>query len=123
VRGQVLAAGAAPRVSERVRGRVFWWRSEPLRLSDRVTFRCATQEVEAILARIDSRIDTATTEVIASQSDELGPTEVADLQLACSDPVVTESCHVMPPQGRFVLEVNGETAGAGIVLEEVASKQ
>jgi bifunctional enzyme CysN/CysC len=118
VRGQVLGAGAPPYVSERVQGRVFWWRPEPLRPSDRVLFRCATQEVEGFLTRIGRRIDTATTEVILSDQNELRPTEVADLELECSHPVVSEAFHKLPALGRFVLEINGQAAGAGIVLEE-----
>jgi small GTP-binding protein len=114
-RGDVIASGAAPIVSDKVAASVFWLGAKPLSRGEKVTLRLATQEVSAVAERISNRMDSSTLEVIAKDADRLEGMEAGEVLLACSAPLACDKFSEVQTMGRFVLVRDGLAEGGGIV--------
>ncbi len=77
-------------------------------------FKCATQEAECRIDRIERKIDSSSLETIKENSDKIENREVANVTIKTEKPVVIENFNTTPEMGRFVLERNDTVAG-GII--------
>jgi sulfate adenylyltransferase large subunit len=114
-RGQVVCSGKEPKVSQRFKANVFWMDRQPLRAGERITFKCATQEVRCVIERIEKRIDSSTLETMERNAKELNGTEVGELVIRTDKPVAIEDFNDVEELGRFVLERGGNTVAGGII--------
>jgi sulfate adenylyltransferase subunit 1 (EFTu-like GTPase family) len=116
-RGDVLAALPGPTVSPVVGGRLLWWSETPLRTGDRLTLRCATQEVRGQVADLTERTETAHLEPLTPADGPVRAGEAAVITFAADRPLVVEPFDRLPALGRFVLETAAGPAGAGVCLD------
>ncbi|MCM8765826.1 MAG: GTP-binding protein [Candidatus Omnitrophica bacterium] len=115
-RGLVMAKKEnPPQVCSNFKANLFWLSEEPLAVKQFFTFRCATQEVNCQIKKIEKRIDSSTLEIIAENCPTLKLNETGIVVIETEKPVVIEKFHFIEELGRFVLEENQELKGAGII--------
>jgi sulfate adenylyltransferase subunit 1 (EFTu-like GTPase family) len=115
-RGEVLVDKKALPVSTRsVRGEVFWLSEAPLVLNAALMLRCATQETECTVVRIQNRSSSVTLEVIEADAHRLEANEIGAVTLQARDPLIMEKFSYLEELGRFTLERENNTAGVGVV--------
>jgi len=116
IAGSVLSAlvcPAVPRAS--FSADIFWLAESPMRSGEGFTFRCASQEVECVIEKIEKRIDSSTLETLEEPAGSVGPNEIGKVRIVCSKPVIVEDLAFIPGLGRFVLENDAGVQGAGII--------
>lgn len=128
VRGQVLikshgvAAGFSlrspgePITTHEIHANIFWMGDNPYHKGESITFKCATQEVEGKIGNIYRRFDPATIKVVEKDAQEVGPAEIAEVEILLEKQVVIDSFTEIPEMGRFVLEKMGHPVAGGIIL-------
>ncbi len=115
-RGEVACdVEPSPMVSSTLEAVVFWMSGMPLRLKDRVEFKCATQQLNCQVVRIDNRLNSSSLEIIDGESNELRETEVARLTLKMEGYVATDKFDQVPETGRFVLMRDTDTVAGGVI--------
>ena len=114
--GSVLSAEADPAIPRKsFSADVFWLAESPMRSGERFTFRCASQEAECVIEKIEKRIDSSTLETLEEMAGSVGPNEIGKIRIVSSKPVVVEDFAFIRGLGRFVLENNVGVQGAGII--------
>jgi len=115
-RGQVACETTSqPSVTDSIRANVFWMSKTRLQKDEKLRIKLATQEVGTEVTDIARRIDSASLEVIAENSDELKNNEIAELTLRTKEPLATESFYSVPELGRFVLVRGHDIVAGGII--------
>ncbi len=106
-----------PKVVDKVKGHVFWLSEEPFEEGERITFKCANQEVKSDM-QIDQVLDSSTLEVIGEgdEASKIENRQVANVTIKPSKPVVVENFNDVQGLGRFVLE-RTDTCAGGIITE------
>jgi sulfate adenylyltransferase large subunit len=116
-RGNVIVHKSDPfKVTDEIKAHVFWMDRIPLEKGERITFKCATQEVKCEIAKIEKVLDSSTLEIRGEDASRVENTEVADIIIKTARPVVVENFNDVQELGRFVLERNDTCAG-GIITE------
>lgn len=105
-----------PTVSSTLNAHVFWLDKKPYQLSERLTLKCATQEVMCEIEEITRVIDSSTLESIRDNPREIKNREVAEIKIKTSKPIVFEDFNTTPELGRFVFE-REDTCAGGIITE------
>lgn len=113
-RGDVIAWGDAPAITDTIRASIFWMHELPLTEGTRLAFRCATQDVMCTVERIERVMDSSSLELVPRS--EVREHEVATVVLRTERPVVVESFNRVEPLGRFVL-ADDDTRAGGIITE------
>ena len=117
-RGHVLSeVRRTPRVSCEVRGKVFWLCDQPLTRGAAVRLRCTTQDAEAVVERIEGRVDSATLQPVESGVAELRRHEVGTVTLRTPRPLAVEASGGQQELGRFVLDAGDDVRGVGTILD------
>ncbi len=116
-RGDVIVEpDGDPIVTDEVEAHVFWMSEEPFEEGERITFKCATQEVKADM-EIDEVLDSSTLEVVSGEeSEKIENRQVANVRIKTSEPVVVENFNDYQALGRFVLE-RTDTCAGGIITK------
>jgi len=118
-RGDVISSPKSqPKVSDSFKAHVFWLDKKPYRVGERLTFKCATQEVMCEIECILRVIDSSSLVVLAEDAEEIKNREVADVIVKTSKPVVIDNFNETPELGRFVF--TRADACAGGIINEVA---
>ena len=116
-RGNVIVSnGDLPAVTSRIKANVFWMDRTPFRKGESLRFRCATQEVNCEIEKINKVINSSTLEMISTDADEIKNREVASIIIRTDKPVVVENFNKMEELGRFVLG-REDTCAGGIITE------
>jgi len=116
-RGNIITTpDKQPTITDKFRAHVFWLDKKPYTLGERVTFKCATQDVMCEIEGIERVIDSSTLEVLSEDAKEIKSREVADIVVKTSKPVVIENFNETPELGRFVFE-RSDTVAGGIITE------
>ncbi|MBN2843544.1 MAG: hypothetical protein JXM68_10660 [Sedimentisphaerales bacterium] len=117
VRRGEIACGVdrSPMTSSTLEAVVFWMSGMPLRVKDKIDFKCATQQVSCQILRIDNRLNSSSLELIEGESKELRETEVARLTLKMDDYIATDKFDQVPETGRFVLMRDNDTVAGGVI--------
>jgi len=114
-RGEIACPpDSSPTIGTTVQATVFWMNGQPLRLGEKLDFKCATQQVTGTVKKITNRMNSSTLEIIAEQAEELRDTEVAILTLKMDDYVVVDPFEEVAETGRFVLMRDNDTVAGGI---------
>jgi sulfate adenylyltransferase large subunit len=116
-RGNVIVnSGDLPAVTNRIKANVFWMDRIPFKKGESLRFRCATQEVNCEIEKINKVINSSTLELIAEDASEIKNREVANIVIRTDKPVVVENFNKMEELGRFVLG-REDTCAGGIITE------
>ena len=117
VRGNILVSDTmiSPLVTQSIRANIFWMSDKPYHKGEAITFKCATQEVEGKIGNIYRRFDPATIKIVEKDAQEVGPAEIAEVEILLEKPVVVDSFNEIPEMGRFVLEKGGHPVAGGII--------
>ncbi len=116
-RGNVIVHdGELPAVTNRIKANVFWMDRIPFKKGESLRFRCATQEVNCEIEKINRVINSSTLELIAEDAAEIKNREVASIVIRTDKPVVVENFNKMEELGRFVLG-REDTCAGGIITE------
>jgi len=103
-------------VSDRVRASLFWMSPRALDISEKLLFRCATEEVPARIEKIAERINSSTLEILERDASKLEDTEVGEVTILTEKPVVVESFYQTKELGRFVLVRGNDVVAGGIII-------
>ena len=116
-RGDVLAdPDALPRISTTFTANVFWMSPESLKIGERLTFRCTTQQSFCTVKSITRRIDSSSLKILGTNDSFLNNTEVGELLIETEKPVFVEKHAEIPQMGQFVLERNQNVVAGGIIV-------
>ncbi len=116
-RGNVIVSdGDLPAVTSRIKANVFWMDRIPFKKGESLRFRCATQEVNCEIEKINKVINSSTLEMISTDADGINNREVASIIIRTDKPVVVENFNKMEELGRFVLGREDTSAG-GIITD------
>jgi bifunctional enzyme CysN/CysC len=110
--------GDTPHLTDRFQASVFWLSPEPFDMTadaKGLTIRCATQEKPCRIAEIRERVDSGNLAHLSADEGRLEGTEVGEVVLEVSEPLVVESFYDVPELGRFVLVKNKDVVAGGIV--------
>jgi len=119
-RGMIICSpDTLPEVVDEFKASIFSISPKPLKLNENFVLRCATQESECCIKRIIQRIDSSTMEILEKNANELKETEVGEVILKTTLPVVVEKFNYVRELGRFILLNNGKVVAGGIVKEIV----
>ncbi len=116
-RGNVIVHdGDMPAVTTRIKANIFWMDRTPFKKGESLRFRCATQEVNCEIEKINRVINSSTLEMISEDAAEIKNREVASIVIRTDKPVVVENFNKMEELGRFVL-AREDTCAGGIITE------
>jgi sulfate adenylyltransferase large subunit len=96
-------------------GNLFWMSDESLEINKPVTLRCATQEVEATVEKIEKRINSSTLEIIEENAKVLKVNESGIVSFRTKQPILVEKFNIIEELGRFVVEHDYNLKGTGII--------
>lgn len=114
-RGDVISApDSKPTVTDSFKAHIFWLDGKAYGLGERLTFKCATQEVSCEIERIERVLDSSTLKVLSEDAKTIRNREVADIKIKTSKSVVIEDFNTVPELGRFVFE-RSDTCAGGII--------
>jgi sulfate adenylyltransferase subunit 1 (EFTu-like GTPase family) len=117
-RGEILAnLSNLPKVKNEVLTNIFWMAKEPINKNQKIILKCATQETECEIIKINNKIDSSTLEDIKDNSDRLNETEVGNVLIKTDKPIVVENFNYIEELGRFVLVRDDDTVAGGIIVE------
>lgn len=120
-RGKVIVQKEEPpKPTSRFRGNIFWMSNKSLEINKTVTLRCATQEVECIAEKIEERINPSTLELIEENAKELKLNESGTVIFRTKKPIVVEKFSFIEELGRFVIEHEYTSKGAGVITDKIS---
>lgn len=116
-RGFVIAnKDVLPAIIDTLRAHVFWLDQKPFKKGERLTFKCATQEVMCDIDNIQRVIDSSTLKVLEENAESIENRQVADIVIKTERPVVVENFNNIQEMGRFVFE-RKDTCAGGIITK------
>jgi sulfate adenylyltransferase subunit 1 (EFTu-like GTPase family) len=115
-RGEIICEkGQSPSVVDKFRANIFWMSQVPFDKNERISIRCATQEISCKIEKIEKRVDSSTLETIEEDAIKLLPTEVGTVIIKTKSPIVIENFNDIKELGCFVLLKDNDTVAGGIV--------
>lgn len=119
-RGEIACEkGVQPALVSRFRANLFWMSSQPFNINQDVLIRCATQELNCKIERIEKRVDSSILDVIEENAAELMHTEVGAVIIKTKKPIVIANFNDIKELGRFILVKDNNTVAGGIVTQNV----
>jgi len=107
------------KLTHRFIGYIYWLSKISLRVNKRVILRCATQETQCIIEKIEYKMDTATSTLIEDGISELRVNESAVVLFKTERPIVVEKYSYIEELGRFEIELEHEAQGVGIIKKRL----
>ena len=115
-RGNVLCLpGSEPILTDKIAANIFWMSRNDLTKNQKLTIRCATQEMSCKVVSIDKRIDSSTLELLDTDGNTLKNLEVAEVIIETKKPVVVKNFNDVQELGRFVLVQDQNICASGII--------
>ena len=116
-RGEIMVKTSEqkPTPTNTFQAKVFWMARQPVSVNEKIMLRCATQEVPCVIEAIHQRIDSSNVTVLEENALTLNETDVGEVTIKTSAPVVVESIKDIEELGRFVLVKNNDVAAGGII--------
>src|SRR5204862_1726131 len=103
--------------TNRVRAKVFWMATEPLRAGARYRLKLVTQNVECEVVAVGNVVDAATLDAASTDGTELRTNEVGEVTLQTRAPLVMDNHERVPALGRFVLTDTNNLLGGGVISD------
>ena len=117
-RGQVIChKDRLPKVKDRFKANIFWMSDKQFDINEKITIKCATQEAECFIEKIEKRINSSDLEVIEENAKKLEHTELGSVIIKTKEPLVIENFNDMAELGRFVFVKGYDTVAGGIITE------
>ena len=117
-RGDVICTEKdRPNVTDEIKARIIHLSEKPLSLGEKVKLKIATEESEAIIQKIDEKVDSSTLKIIKTDKDRLKETEIGFVTLKTATLLAVDSFQKIPEMGRFVLARREDIIAGGIVSE------
>ena len=118
-RGDVICrSGKEPKVDDRIKAKMFWMSKKPFSLDQKLTIRCATQEIKCRVEAIEKRINSSSLELIAENADRLENLEVGEVIIKTKKPIAFKSFNEVQELGRFVMVQDETIVAGGIITSE-----
>jgi len=118
-RGNVICEpGKEPTLTDNFRANLFWLAKQDFEKQEKITLKCATQEVICKIDRIIKRINSSTLEILEEDAQTLKNLEVGEVLIKTKRPIAIKRFNEVQELGRFVL-VRGEDTVAGGIITEV----
>ncbi|MAG21798.1 MAG: hypothetical protein CL943_00635 [Candidatus Diapherotrites archaeon] len=115
-RGQVICTKEAlPGIGNEVEANIFWMSKTPLEKGERITLKCATQEIACSVAEIRKKFDSSSLEQLEENAEQLKETEVGEVLIKTDKSIAFDSFNDIQETGRFVLERGMDTVAGGII--------
>ncbi|NOX97896.1 MAG: GTP-binding protein [Nitrospirae bacterium] len=119
-RGNVICESKKePALTDTFRANVFWMAKEDFNKKDKITLRCATQEMNSKVEKIEKRINSSSLEVIEEDADKLKNLEVGEVIIKTKKPIAVKTFNEVQELGRFVF-VRGENICAGGIITKTS---
>lgn len=115
-RGQILAEGSLPAVTDRIRANIFWMIDKEYKLGTPLIFRCSTQEARGRIEKIHRRYDPASIDIIEHDASVIKHAEIAEVEIKLDQSICMDNFNEIPEMGRFVLEYTGHHVVWGTVF-------
>ncbi len=117
-RGNVFCSKQGqPSMSNELKANLFWMSKQPIKLNERLTLKCATQQVGCIVKEIKKRYNSSSLELLEENAEQLNETEVGEVVIRADKPVVFDDFNQIQETGRFVLERGLDTVAGGIITK------
>jgi len=117
-RGNVVCVeGFEPKLTDKFKANVFWMSKKPFKREEKITIKCATQEVYCKIEKIIKRMDSSTLEVIQEDAQKLKNLEVGELIIKTDKPIALTSFNEVEELGRFVFVKNEDVCAGGIIID------
>jgi sulfate adenylyltransferase large subunit len=104
-----------PSLTDSFYANIFWLAKEDFNRSEKLTLRCATQEISCKIEKIIRRLNSSTLEVIEEDADKLSNLEVGEILIKTKRPIVVKRFNELEELGRFVLVKDENICAGGIV--------
>jgi sulfate adenylyltransferase large subunit len=115
-RGNVVCLpGAEPTSTNKVSANIFWMAKQDFNRTQKLNIRCATQETNCKIERINKRINSSTLEVIEEDAEVLKNLEVAEVIIKTKRPLAIRDFNDVQELGRFVLVHDENICAGGII--------
>jgi sulfate adenylyltransferase large subunit len=114
-RGEVITKDT-PTVTNTINAKIFWMDKQTFNTNEKLTLKCATQEVGCRIEKIAKRINSSDLTVIQENATELQDTEVGEVVIKTDEPIVVENFNTIEELGRFVLVRGNDVTAGGIIV-------
>ena len=115
-RGNVLClCDDEPVLTDSVHANIFWMTKKSFDRNEKLTLRCATQEIICKIEKMKKWINSSTLEVKAENSDEIKNLEMAEVIIKTKKPITIKDFNDVQELGRFVLVHDENTCVGGII--------
>ena len=115
-RGNVLCLpGTEPILTDKIAANMFWMSRKDFTTNQKLTIRCATQEMSCKVVCINKRIDSSTLEVLDTDCKMLKNLEVAEITIETEKPIAVKNFNDVQELGRFVLVQDQNICASGII--------
>jgi sulfate adenylyltransferase subunit 1 (EFTu-like GTPase family) len=115
-RGEILTDKITATITDSIRANIFWMVKQHYQLGIPLIWKCATQEAEADIERINKRFDSASIDIVENNAKEIRSGEIAEVEIKLDRAVVVDRFTDIREMGRFVLEQEGQPVAGGIIL-------
>jgi len=106
-----------PKVSTRLKTRLFWLGKQPLVKNKKYLFKLGTAKVEMEIESVDRVLDASSLAV--KQADEVYRNDIAECTLKLDQITAFDLSADMPETGRFVVVDQFEISGGGVIVESL----
>ena len=115
-RGYVLCEpGREPILTDTFKASLFWMAKKVFSKTERLIFRCSTQETTAKIETIRRRINSSSLEIIEEEANELENLEVGEVIIKTKNPMVIKTFQDVQELGRFVMVRDEDICAGGII--------
>lgn len=115
-RGSVVsAAGSEIKVTDCFCASLFWMAHTDLKVGEKVTLRCATQEISCEVTEIHKKINSSTLQQITDDLSKLNELDVCQVSVQTKSPIAVSMFKELQSLGRFVIVKNNNISAGGII--------
>ena len=116
-RGSIVCEGGAPTVTKSFKSSLFCLSPAGLSTGKDYTLKCATQAVRCKIKEIHQKMNSSSLESTGQNASSIDNTEVGEVIIETTEPIVVEDFVKVPALGRFVLQDQEHISAAGIIRE------
>jgi sulfate adenylyltransferase large subunit len=117
----ICEPSAKPSLTDRFQANIFWMAEDGIEKGEKVTLRCATQEVFSQMEGIKVRVDSSSLKIIEEDPSKLGNLEVGKVIIKTESPIAIKRFEDVQELGRFIL-ARGEDVCAGGIITKIENR-
>ena len=115
-RGEVVCnLNSSPKNTTELTAKVFWLSNDSLKKGEKITIKCATQEIEGKVSSINAKYNSSSLEKLGENVSDLSNNEVGEIKFSLSKPIVYEDFNEIEELGRFVIVKGYDVSAGGII--------